>query len=225
MMMKSTAIVLVLAGVCLSACASGGKARMEAVTPTEQFAIEVQSEPVTLQLAPHQGGASRRQADALAAFAEKWTDEGGGEVVIQTPVRDGDPAADYRTASDARDILLSRGIPAGKLRMASYTAPEGSFPAILVTYPRYKAQGPACGRAWDNLTANHDNRPYNNFGCSVTANVAAQIDNPADLLSPRDLDPPDAVRRQNELDIYRVGAVTSTTKDQQASGAISSVVP
>jgi pilus assembly protein CpaD len=59
----------------------------------------------------------------------------------------------------------------------------------------------------------------------VTANVAAQIDNPADLLSPRDLDPPDAVRRQNELDIYRVGAVTSTTKDQQASGAISSVVP
>jgi pilus assembly protein CpaD len=225
MMMKSTAIVLVLAGVCLTACAESAKPRMEAVTPTEQFAIEVQSEPVTLQLAPHQSGASRRQADALAALADRWSDQGGGEIVIQTPVRDGDPAAAYRTASDARDILLSRGIPAGKLRMASYTAPESSLPTILVTYPRYKAEGPACGRAWGNLTANHDNRPYNNFGCSVTANVAAQIDNPADLLSPRDLDPPDATRRQNTLDGYRKGGVTSTLKDVQASGAVSSVVP
>jgi pilus assembly protein CpaD len=225
MMMKSTAIVLVLAGVCLTACADSAKPRMEAVTPTEQFAIEVQSEPVTLQLAPHQSGASRRQADALAALADRWSDQGGGEIVIQTPVRDGDPSAAYRTASDARDILLSRGIPAGKLRMASYTASEGGLPTILVTYPRYKAEGPACGRAWENLTANHDNRPYNNFGCSVTANVAAQIDNPADLLSPRDLDPPDAARRQNTLDLYRKGVVTSTIKDQQASGAVSSVVP
>ena len=225
-MMKSTAITLVLAGVCLTACASEpGKTRMEAVTPTEQFAIEVQSEPVTLQLAPHEGGASRRQADSLSALAQRWSDEGGGEIVIQTPIRDGDPSAAYRTASDARDILVSRGIPPGKLRMASYTAPEGSPPAILVTYPHYKAEGPACGRTWENLTANHDNRPYNNFGCSVTANVAAQIANSADLLSPRDLDPPDGARRQQVLDKYRKGEVSSSAKDAQANGAVSSVVP
>ncbi len=197
---------------------------MEAVTPTEQFAIQVQSEPVTLQLAPHQTGASPRQADAISAFADRWSDEGGGEVVIQTPARDGDPAAAYRTANDARDILASRGIPADKLRMASYTPPDGAPPTIVLTYPHYKAEGPACGHTWGNLASTHDNGPYANYGCSVTANVAAQIDNPADLLAPRDLGPPDAQRRQNALDLYRKGAATSTVKDQQANGAISTVV-
>ena len=222
--MKSTAIVLVLAGACLAACASGNvKKQMGAVTPTEQFAIEVQSEPVTLQLAPHQVGASPRQVDALTALAGQWTDEGGGDITIQTPARDGDPAAAYRTASDARDILVANGVPPAKVRLASYGAGAG-VPVIVVTYPRYKARGPECGRAWENLTSNGDNRPYNNFGCSLTANIAAQIANPADLLAPRASDPPDGGRRQVVLDKYRKGEVSSTAKDQQASGAVSNIV-
>jgi pilus assembly protein CpaD len=107
--------------------------------------------------------------------------------------------------------------------MASYDA-AGAAPVITVSYPRYKARGPECGRSWENLSSTHGNRPYDNFGCAVTANFAAQIANPADLLAPRALDAPDGGRRQVVLDKYRKGEISSTAKDQQASGAVSNVV-
>ncbi|HEY5072815.1 MAG TPA: CpaD family pilus assembly protein [Caulobacteraceae bacterium] len=223
--MKTTAIVLLLAGIALGACASeAGLRDSDAVTPTEHFAIEVQSQPETLQLAAHHGGATRRQADALGAFAQQWTDMGGGEIRIQVPTRGADPASAYRTATDARDILLARGIPPGKLRMVSYTAFGGHPATVVVTYPRYRAKGPDCGQGWGNLSATADNRAFDNFGCAVTADIAAQIANPADLLSPRDLDPPDGARRQQVLDHYRKGEATSSAKDEQANGAVSTAV-
>jgi pilus assembly protein CpaD len=55
----------------------------------------------------------------------------------------------------------------------------------------------------------------------VTANIAAQIADPEDLLHPRAETPPDGSRRQVVLDKYRTGATTSTAKDTQANGAVS----
>lgn len=183
----------------------------------------MQSQPETLQIASHPDGASPRQVEAVSAFARQWVDQGGGEIVIQSPAKPGDPAAAYRTAGDAREILVSRGVPPTKVRMAAYDAPGGAE-VITMSYPRYKARGPDCGKSWGDLSATTENLPFGNLGCAVTANIAAQVANPADFLSPRDIDPPDAARRQTVLDAYRKGQPTSSSKDQQASGAVSTVI-
>jgi pilus assembly protein CpaD len=50
------------------------------------------------------------------------------------------------------------------------------------------------------------------------------IANPADLLTPRQMDPADASRRENVLGKYRQGQMTSSAKDPQANGAVSDAV-
>jgi pilus assembly protein CpaD len=57
----------------------------------------------------------------------------------------------------------------------------------------------------------------------VTANMAVQIANPADLAHPRASTPIDMQRREVMLDKYRKGQVTSSDKDDQAKGVISNV--
>ena len=50
------------------------------------------------------------------------------------------------------------------------------------------------------------------------------IANPRDLLSPAPMDPSDATRRDNVLGKYRRGEVTSSAKDEQATGNIKAAV-
>ncbi|HZL00040.1 MAG TPA: CpaD family pilus assembly protein [Caulobacteraceae bacterium] len=224
-MIKSPAILAILAGLGLGACASDPHGFDNvAALPSEHFAIEVQTQPREIRLAPHRAGASPTQANALATFAQEWADTSGGDISVRTPARPMDPAAAYRTASDARDILISRGVAPDKVRIIGYDAGGDPRGPIIVGYARYVARGPRCGTSWDNLSNDFSNQEDKNFGCAVTANVAAQIADPRDILSPRATDYPDAARRQAVLDKYRKGETTSTAKDSQASGAVSTAV-
>jgi pilus assembly protein CpaD len=58
----------------------------------------------------------------------------------------------------------------------------------------------------------------------VTANIAAQVANPEDLLGPRPETPIDSGRRATVLDKYRKGEVTASAKDEQSNGIISKAV-
>ena len=63
-----------------------------------------------------------------------------------------------------------------------------------------------------------------NFGCATTANMAAQVANPADLMGASDTAPIDAGRRMDVLSKYRQGKVTSSEKDEQAKGSVAQAV-
>ena len=83
---------------------------------------------------------------------------------------------------------------------------------------------PTCGQQWDNISRSATNQVQSQFGCSVTANMAAQVANPADLLGPSAIDPVDAQRRDVMLGKYRRGEVTASASDSQAKGTVSQVV-
>ncbi len=205
----------------LSACASGDLGPAVAL-PTERYAIEVKSQPDELRLMVHANGASANQAQALGAYAAAWRDNGGDPITIAVPSNGADPAAAYRTANDARDILADNGVSTSAIQIAGYEPPAGQAPAVVLTFIRQMAVGPRCGQNWEDLTAAGSNREFANFGCATTANMAAQLAYPRDVISPQgQTTPPDATRRQNVLDNYRKGAPTSSTKDAQASGAVS----
>jgi pilus assembly protein CpaD len=54
-----------------------------------------------------------------------------------------------------------------------------------------------------------ENINYENFGCASQANLAAMVDNPSDLITPRASDPSDQGRRAVVIEKYRKGEVTA----------------
>lgn len=218
--------LILLAGLALTACATdqADLAGPNPITPTERFAIEVKQHPEELRLAAHPQGISPNQGDALTEFARRWSAGDGGPITLQSPSHGGDPQAAYRTTVDARDFLIAKGVDPAKIRIVGYDAGGDHEAPVVVGFTTTVAKGPECGQSWDNLSATGQNREYENFGCAVTANMAAQIGNPGDLIAPRAMDPTDAARRQVVLDHYRKGETTSTAKDEQANGAVSTAV-
>jgi len=207
----------------LAACAdSNTQASLGApLTPTEQFSIKVAPTEDQIMLAPHAEGLSPAQASALNDLVDRWRNQGSGDIKVQSPARGGEDS--YRAASAIQDALLSMGVAPDKVRLTDYDAGLRPHAPIMVAYTRYEATGPVCGRNWDNFTHTGGNTVDQNFGCATTANMAAQIDNAGDLISPRDLDPADPGRRATVLSHYRQGQPTSSAKDIQASGTVSTV--
>jgi pilus assembly protein CpaD len=191
---------------------------------TERFKVTPVQQPEEVLLALHASGISQQQASALAGLVAKWRDEEAGVIGVQAPSDAAGSGAAYRMAESARAFLLSQGVPPDQIELMGYDPKGEASPPLKVGYMHYQVEIPKCGQAWTNITSSFDNDVQPNFGCAVTANIAAQVANPADLAGPRAATPQDATRRQVVLDKYRKGEVTSAAKDEQASGAVSRAI-
>lgn len=212
----------------LSACAAtpplqAGQASI-ARTPTELWKADVTTQPEEIRLAVRAQGLSPNQASALTNFADTWRGADGGEIIVQAPVGGPDPGAVSRSGENARSMLIEQGVPASAIRLIGYDAKGDAAAPMVVGFLRYAVNVPACGRSWTNIAHSMTNEVQPNFGCAVSANMAAQVANPADLATPRTLDPADAQRRAVVLDKYRKGELTSSEADEKAKGTVSLVV-
>jgi pilus assembly protein CpaD len=219
-------LIASLACLVVAACASPEPeplVQAHPITPTERYAIQVKPSPVELMLAAHSTGLSEAQAAALRDFMDRYDNADRGAITIRAPEHGPDQSGVYRTAAATRDFLISQGALPRDVRIEGYDASGDGAAPVRVSFVSYHAQGPHCGAAWSDLSKEASNEPYSEFGCAVTANVAAQVADPADLLHPRASDPPDALRRADVLSKYRQGQMTSTPKDPQADGTFSTV--
>ena len=213
----------------LSACASSGagpeSAALQPRTETQNWESKVQVEPHPdeILLAIHAEGLSANQNQALDALLTRFLAAEGREIVINAPMGGPKGETGGRVAFAARQRLVALGAPAAAVRVVGYDASAAPNALVKVGFQRYVAQVPTCG-GWENLTGTRNNEAYSNFGCAVTANLAAQVANPEDLLGPRGTTPADAGRRDTVIDKYRKGDVSSSAKDDQATGAISKAV-
>lgn len=231
--MWSTNRLAFLAGcaglIAVAGCATPGPTTVGQVanpaTPLDQFTIGRHEAPDQVALAVHAEGVTGSQREALAAFADRWRASGAGFITIQTPSDSADPTAARAYAEAAVSTLGVLGVPYDRVRMIGYAGGPGARPVVMASFMSSAVDIPDCSRVpWDNLTATRDNRPYARFGCAVTANLAAQIADPADLAGGRPVASADVARRMVVLDRYRDGKVTSSDKNEQASGAVSTVV-
>lgn len=218
-----------LAAGALAGCAGAPAAPLASApppkTPFDQYPIAVDRTPERVALSIHATGLSAAQRDALSEFARRWR-EGGGEepVTVETP-RNSREAADPRlAASGVARALLAAGLPASVLRAVDYDAAGQAGAPVVARFARYTAEIPDCTRGWDNLTSTIKNRVSTHFGCSGAANLAAQVADARDLVRPADTAPADSARRAAVLEKYRQGVVTSSAKDAQAAGVVSSAV-
>ena len=223
--MSAPRFVALALAAALSACTSAptGQA-IVGRTPTEQWKAQMASQPEEIRLAVRAQGLSANQASALTGLAQSWRGAGAAELVVQAPVGGPEPDAVSRSGENARSFLVEQGVPAGQIRLVGYDAKGDARAPLIVGFMSHAVAIPACGRSWTNIAHSMTNQPQPNFGCAVTANMAAQVADPADLATPRTMDPADAQRRAVVLDKYRKGELTSSEKDENATGAVSQVV-
>ena len=77
------------------------------------------------------------------------------------------------------------------------------------------------GPTWD--PEHYENREYWNFGCAQQRNLAAMVEDPADLAGPRGETPAYTGRRSTALDKYRQGQSTITIDPNADKGRITTV--
>jgi pilus assembly protein CpaD len=207
----------------LAACASNPKSpAIGARTPTELYPLKAAPAPDQIALGLHAEGLSPAQADALKLLAKRRKENEGGSVTVSAPHGGADPALAAAMQTNARALLLEQGVPADAIKITAYETADAKAP-LLISYTFEKADVAACGKKWDDLTHTEDNRVQSNFGCAVSANMAALIANPADIAHPRDEDAPDAQRRQTVLGAYAQGKTTSAQADPNTSSGLSKV--
>lgn len=203
-----TAAATVL-GACMGAPADGGG--VQPLLPTSRYTLQVEPGVDRIALAVHETGVSANQEAALAQLVSRFTVEGAPGLVIEAPAG-GDPVSS-EMAWKIRSALVAAGAPEGRIQVVSYPAPDPRAP-VLAGFETIRAVVPQCGTHWGNLTRTANNAQSINFGCAVNANLAAQIENPRDIVQPRDMTPASAGRRSVVFDNYRNGRATASAQEE-----------
>lgn len=151
----------------------------------------------------HLSGGMRR---AVADFAHEARAEGVYRVEILVPSGAANEAAAHSVAGELRHTLAKAGIPPQNIDISAYPVgdPYATAP-IRIAYPKVKAAVHACGRWTESLTNDFENSDHPDFGCTTQSNLAAMVDNPVDLLRPRESGPADRARRDTVFEKYRKG--------------------
>ena len=205
----------------LSACATPDMGPQPtnplALTPTEQYSVELVPATDEILLAPH-GALSPGQTAALGEMVMRWREGGEDAIVVEGPAAG--PA--NGTALAAAEMIKAYGAPA-VLRLGGPSADAAPAP-VRVSFARVEAVIPDCSNRWGELTRTRENKPHAGFGCAVTANMGAMVANPRDLLQPRGETPADGDRRADVMAKYRRGEATAAVRGEGERGVVSNAV-
>ncbi len=150
--------------------------------------------------------------DSIAGFAADYLSASTGTIQVMMPHGSPNSGAASAMRKQIRQVLTTRGVPSNRIIETSYQAePNSNAAPVRISYVAITAMTNPCGEWPDDLQNNtFSNKNYHNFGCATQSNLAAQIANPMDLVTPRDMAPIDATRRSNVIGLYREGSNTAT---------------
>jgi pilus assembly protein CpaD len=209
--------------VALSGCMRTGEEVTTASIPEDYrlrhpIAIEEANKSIVVFVGQGRGGLSAEQRADVIGLARAWLHEATGAINVDVPV--GTPNA--RMAADSmREIhalLGAAGVPPRGMVVRQYH-PENPrhMAAIRLSYPKISAEAGPCGLWPEDIGPSiknksyFENKQYYNFGCAFQRNMAAMVDNPADLVQARPETPPDTMRRSAAFEKYRKTTTTTTT--------------
>jgi pilus assembly protein CpaD len=158
--------------------------------------IADKEETLDLPVAASDRGATGSQRASLEGFLAGYDKSAAPVLNIIAPSGSANDVAAADAAHDFALIAKNNGVPASRIMLASYQAgPKEMSAPVRISFSAMRAQTDKCGRWPKDVLESSENKHYANFGCSYQNNVAAQIDNPADLLGPRKQTPIDATNR------------------------------
>jgi pilus assembly protein CpaD len=228
------AATLVMLSFGLGACTTTGD-DLTASVPNDYrlrhpIVVQETNRTVNVFIGGARGGLSASQRADVIGLADTWLKEGTGPIVAEVPT--GTPNARAAADSSRQIIALlgAAGVPPRGIMVQNYHPDDPrQFATIRLTYPKITADAGPCGVWPDDLgpsvknKAYFENKPYYNLGCAYQRNMAAMIDNPADLVQPRTETPADMARRSEAFEKYRKGNTTTTTYPEADKAKLSDV--
>lgn len=226
------AVALMGLSVTLAACNTTEEVVTQAV-PTDYrqrhpIAIEEGKRSIVIFVGHARGGLSEPQRADVSGIARDWVREGTGAVVVDVPVDTVNARAAAATYHEIRSVLAAGGVPSrGIVRHLYRPVDPGVLPTIRLSYSKIAAVAGPCGLWPEDLgpsvmdPAYHENKPYFNFGCATQRNLAAMVDNPADLEQPRPESAAYTARRSAAFERYRKGTTTTTVYPEAEKAKLS----
>ena len=143
----------------------------------------------------------------ITAFARAFTNSGAGVLHMLVPAGSPNEHAAKRVREEMLGAIEAGGASRHDVSIQAYEAgSHGSAAPVRLSYAGLVAATPKpCGQWPDDLDKTPDNRNFENFGCSVQSNLAAQVANPGDFLGPRAETPIDAIQRGAVIQTYQDG--------------------
>lgn len=213
--LSAAAVALLLAG-CRPGDESTKVAGWSLIEPSQRHPIMVTQKPTTLALRVSRGnyGLSPHQRAQVISFIERYQglDAGNSRMVIAAPSGAANEVASMQAVAEIRSLLSEAGFDAAKVGIEAVQAGGDANAPIRISYLRYVAEGPECGKWPTNLGETSNNLNYPNLGCATQANFAAMIANPADLVAPRTSSGRSGEREHIIWEKYVKGESTISTK-------------
>lgn len=225
--MKSRLPLLLLTASALTACASvptpegppvataADRHRIEVTQTSERIEIPVTAGDVSLS--------SEARAN-LRTLAGNYLRYGHGALVLSAPSGGENSDSASLLAHETRLALVDAGVSYAAVAGSTYDGAGAEAP-LVVSFARYEARAPECAPLWEqDLAHQSNNQPWASFGCATNANLAALVEDPADLLRPRDADPRDSGRRDTVMEAYRAGEQTHANRSNDERVTISNAI-
>lgn len=231
-----TAAARLLAIVGCTAMLAGCYTNNEVVSPGAydyrlRHPIAIAEGPHTIELfiGSARGGLTGEQRADVVSYANRWRRNASGGIVIDLPTGTRNEAAAASAVQEVRAILSAAGVPPDAMEVRPYRpADPRKLATLKLNYPTLVAEAGPCGLWPYDLgpTANrehNENVDYWNFGCASQRNLAAMVENKADLVQPRGEIPQYTGRRTEVLDKYHRGQSPATVDPTADKSKISDV--
>jgi pilus assembly protein CpaD len=182
------------------------------------IAIQEADTSIVVFVGQARGGLSASQRADVMGLARTWVREGTGAIVVDVPVDTPNARAAESAFREIRSTLAAGGVPPRGIKLHRYRPDDPrTLATIRLSYPKISAVAGPCGLWPEDLGPSilnkgySENRQYHNFGCANQRNLAAMIDNPADLEQPRSETAAYTARRTQAFEKYRKGTSTATS--------------
>jgi len=208
--------------VVLGACTHTGDEVTTASIPEDYrlrhpIAVQEANQSVVIFVGRARGGLSAEQRADVMGLAQTWQHEATGAITADLPVDTPNAAAAADALREVQSLLAAAGVPPRGIIVHRYHPNDPrQMAALRLNYPRISATAGPCGLWPEDLGPSiHDktyteNTSWYNLGCSYQRNMAAMVDNPADLVQPRRETPAYTARRTEAFEKYRKGNTTTT---------------
>jgi len=181
------------------------------------IAVEEGNDSMVVFVGRGRGGLSAGQRAEVMGLGERWMHDGTGAITADVPVNTPNARAAADSLHEIQALLSAAGVPPHGVVVHNYHPDDPKYmPPIRLTYPRIKAVAGPCGLWPEDIGPSihnkgyFDNKSYYNFGCAYQRNMAAMVEDPADLEQPRSETPPYTMRRSEAFEKYRKGSTTTT---------------
>ena len=182
------------------------------------IAIQEANQSVVIFVGRARGGLSADQRADVMGLAQTWLHEATGPITADVPIDTPNAAAAADAFREVQALLAAAGVPPRGITLHRYHPSDPrQMAAVRLNYPKISATAGPCGLWPEDLGPSIkdksylDNKSWYNLGCSYQHNMAAMVDNPADLVQPRPETPPYEARRNEAFEKYRKGNTTTTT--------------